>query len=187
MVPQRLTHLSHWQNGNNIADDNIKCNFANENWLVSIIKVTWGNQGTYCFGLSSATGVMETLFNFPWKLLKLCSSNLINISAWENLLAAILVTLGRGHTASKVVKILAYLHDKVRNQLYCSNGRVNWHGMKGSCVDRMLDPPCGLELWPHVWSWHLSFRYSCSNFKIQCLYFRKGWCEMKGLWIQNII
>ena len=94
---------------------------------------------------------------------------MIDISAWENLLA-ILVTLGRGHTASKVLKILAYLHDKVRNQLYCSNGGVNWHGMKGSCFDRTLDPPCGLKLWPHVWSWHWSFRYSCSYLRYSCCF-----------------
>ena len=50
MVPQRLTHVSHGQNGNKFADDNIKCNFANENWLVLIIKSPGVTRGLTVFG-----------------------------------------------------------------------------------------------------------------------------------------
>ena len=34
----------------------------------------------------------------------------------------------------------------------------DWHGMKGMWVDRMLDPPCDFELWPHPWPWPLIFK-----------------------------
>ena len=35
---------------------------------------------------------------------------------------------------------------------------LDWHGTKGIWVDRMLDPHCDFELWPHPWSWPLIFK-----------------------------
>ena len=34
----------------------------------------------------------------------------------------------------------------------------HWHGMKGMWVERMLDPRCDFELWPHPWPWPLIFK-----------------------------
>ena len=42
--------------------------------------------------------------------------------------------------------------------LYLRNGRADWHGTKGMWVDRMLDPHCVFELWPHPWPWPLIFK-----------------------------
>ena len=38
------------------------------------------------------------------------------------------------------------------------NGRAEWHGMKRMWVDRILDPHCDFELWPHPWPWPLIFK-----------------------------
>ena len=40
---------------------------------------------------------------------------------------------------------------KILKMLYLRNGRADWHGTKGMRVDRMLDPHCNIELWPHQW------------------------------------
>ena len=34
----------------------------------------------------------------------------------------------------------------------------DWHGTKGMCVDRMLDPHCDFKGWPHPWRWPLIFK-----------------------------
>ena len=39
--------------------------------------------------------------------------------------------------------------------LYLRNGRANWHRTKGMWINRMLDPHCDFELWPHPWPWPL--------------------------------
>ena len=46
---------------------------------------------------------------------------------------------------------------QIVKMLYLRNGRADWHGMKGMWVDRMLDPHCDFELWPHPWPWPLIF------------------------------
>ena len=38
---------------------------------------------------------------------------------------------------------------QILKMLYFRNGRANWLGTKGMWVDRMLDPHCDFELWPH--------------------------------------
>ena len=38
---------------------------------------------------------------------------------------------------------------QILKMLYFRNGRANWHGTKGMWVDRVLDPHCDFELWPH--------------------------------------
>ena len=35
---------------------------------------------------------------------------------------------------------------------YLRNGRVNWYGMKGTWVYKMLNPLCDLELWSWPWT-----------------------------------
>ena len=42
--------------------------------------------------------------------------------------------------------------------LYLRNGRADWHGTKGMWIDRMLDPHCDFELWPHPWPLTLDFQ-----------------------------
>ena len=47
---------------------------------------------------------------------------------------------------------------QILKKSYLSNGMPDWHGTKGMWVDRMLDPPCHFELWPHPWPWPLIFK-----------------------------
>ena len=47
---------------------------------------------------------------------------------------------------------------QILKMLYLRNGRADWHGTKGMWVDRMLDPHCDFELWPHPWPWPLIFK-----------------------------
>ena len=42
--------------------------------------------------------------------------------------------------------------------LYLRMGKADWQGTKGMWVDRMLDPHCDFELWPHPWPWPLMFK-----------------------------
>ena len=52
-----------------------------------------------------------------------------------------------------------------------SNGMPDWHGTKGMWVDRMLDPHCDFELWPHPWPWPLIFKvkfWKCQNSGMGC-------------------
>ena len=60
---------------------------------------------------------------------------------------------------------------QVLKMLYLRNGRVDWHGMKGMWVDRILDPHCDFELWPHPWPWPLIFKvklWKSSNSGMGC-------------------
>ena len=47
---------------------------------------------------------------------------------------------------------------QILKMLYLKNGRADWHGTKGMWVDRVLDPHCDFELWPHQWPWSLIFK-----------------------------
>ena len=47
---------------------------------------------------------------------------------------------------------------QILKMLYLRNGKADWHGMKGMWVDRMLDPHCDFELWPHPWPWPWIFK-----------------------------
>ena len=38
-------------------------------------------------------------------------------------------------------------------KLYLRNGRADWHGTKGICVNRMLDPCCDFQCSPLPWPW----------------------------------
>ena len=50
-----------------------------------------------------------------------------------------------------------YFQGQILKMLYLRNGRTDWHGAKGMWVDRMLDPHCDFELWPHPWPWPLIY------------------------------
>ena len=47
---------------------------------------------------------------------------------------------------------------QILKMLYLRNGGADWHGTKGMWVNRMLDPHCDFELWPHPWPWPLIFK-----------------------------
>ena len=47
---------------------------------------------------------------------------------------------------------------QILEMLYLRNGRADWHRAKGMWVNRMLDPHCDFELWPHPWPWPLIFK-----------------------------
>ena len=51
---------------------------------------------------------------------------------------------------------------QILRMLYLRNVKADWHGRKGMSVDRMWDPHCDFELWPHPWPWPLITR---SNFE----------------------
>ena len=46
---------------------------------------------------------------------------------------------------------------QIFKMLYLRNVRADCHGAKGMWVDRILDPHCDFELWPHP-SWPLIFK-----------------------------
>ena len=49
---------------------------------------------------------------------------------------------------------------KILKESYLSNGMADWHGTKGTWVDRMLDSHCDFKLWPHPWPWPwMALRY----------------------------
>ena len=63
---------------------------------------------------------------------------------------------------------------------YLRNGRADWHGSREIWIDRMLDPHCDFEHWPHPWPWPLIFKVKFSksrNFGMGCLIDMewKGW------------
>ena len=47
---------------------------------------------------------------------------------------------------------------QILKMLYLRNGRNEWHGTKGMCVDRMLHPLCDFQLWPQPWPWPWIFK-----------------------------
>ena len=60
---------------------------------------------------------------------------------------------------------------QILKMLYLRNGRADWHGTKGMWVDRMFDPHCDFELWPHPWPWPLIFTvkfWKCRNSAMGC-------------------
>ena len=75
---------------------------------------------------------------------------------------------------------------QILKMLYLKNGRADWHGTKGMWVDRMLDPHCDFELWPHPWTWPLIFKVKFWKCCISRMggpidMERKG-CESIGCW-----
>ena len=59
---------------------------------------------------------------------------------------------------------------QILKMLYLRNGRADWHRTKGMWIDRMLDPHCDFQLWPHSWRWPLIFKVK----------FRKS--RISGMW-----
>ena len=47
---------------------------------------------------------------------------------------------------------------QILKMLYLRNGRADWHGTKGIWDEKMLDPQCDFELWPHPWPWPWIFK-----------------------------
>ena len=52
---------------------------------------------------------------------------------------------------------------QILKKSYLRNGMADWHGMKGMCVDRMLDSHCDFKLWPHPWPWPWIFKVKYCN------------------------
>ena len=75
---------------------------------------------------------------------------------------------------------------QILKMLYLRNGKADWHRTKGMWVDRMLDPHCDFELWPHPWPWPWIFKdqfWKSHNSGMGCLIHmeRKG-CEWTECW-----
>ena len=70
---------------------------------------------------------------------------------------------------------------QILKMLYLRNGRGNWHGTKGMWVDKMLDPHCDFELWPHPWPWPLIFKVRF--WKSQLRNGMPNWHGIKGMWV----
>ena len=62
----------------------------------------------------------------------------------------------------------------------------DWHGTKGIWVDRMLDPHCDFELWPHPWPWPLVFKVKfwkgCNSGMGSTIDMEWKGCEPIGCW-----
>ena len=75
---------------------------------------------------------------------------------------------------------------QILKMLYLRNGRADWHGTKGMWVDRMLDPHCNYELWPHPWPWPLIFKvkiWKSHNSGMGCPIDM----EQKGMWVDRML
>ena len=44
-------------------------------------------------------------------------------------------------------------HGQILKKSYLRNVMAGWRGTKGMWVDKMLDPFCNLQGWPHPWPW----------------------------------
>ena len=90
---------------------------------------------------------------------RLCGTHIFETAGW-------IYTIQSSMELSRpvVVQHLGHLtltldfQGQILKMLYLRNGRAGWHGMKGMWVDRMLDPHCDFELWPHQWPWPLIFK-----------------------------
>ena len=68
---------------------------------------------------------------------------------------------------------------QIQKILYLSNGRADWHGMKGMWIDRMLHPLYDFQLWPQPWPWPWIFKVKFWKSRISGM----GWAidmEWKG-------
>ena len=54
-------------------------------------------------------------------------------------------------------------HGQILKKSYLRNGMVDWHGMKGMRIDKMVDPCCDFQLWPHPWPWPWIFKVKYWN------------------------
>ena len=75
---------------------------------------------------------------------------------------------------------------QILKMLYLRNGRADWHGTKGMWINRMLDPHCDFELWPHPWPWPLIFKvkfWKSHNSGMGCPIDM----ETKGMWVDRML
>ena len=52
---------------------------------------------------------------------------------------------------------------QISEKLYIRIGRIDWQWRKGIWVDRLLDPLCDFDFWPHPWSWTWILKVKFSN------------------------
>ena len=92
----------------------------------------------------------ENLSNLPQIGSRLCGSHIFGTAGWiytirsSMELSRPIVVQHQGH-----LTLTLDFQGQILKMLYFRNGRANWHGTKGMWVDRMLDPHCDFELWPH--------------------------------------
>ena len=74
--------------------------------------------------------------------------------------------------------------------LYLRNGRADWHRTKGMWIDRMLDPHCDFELWPHTWPWPFIFKvkfWKSHNSRMGCpIDMKRKGCELIGCYLHPL-
>ena len=84
---------------------------------------------------------------------------------WSSMeLSRLVVVKHRGH-----LTLTLEFQSQFLKMLYLRNGRADWHGTKCMWVDRMLDPHCDFELWPHPWLWSMTLT--------------PDWHGAKGMWV----
>ena len=79
---------------------------------------------------------------------------------------------------------------QILKMLYLRNGMADWHGTKRMWSDRMLDPHCNFELWPHPWPWPLIFKLDFQGKILKMLYLRNGradWHGTEGMWVDRML
>ena len=106
-----------------------------------------------------------TPFKVSWTCLNLWSCSTIVIcpfgpyglgiyTIWSSMELSIpVVVQNHGH-----LTLTLDFQGQILKMLYLRNGSANWHQMKKIWVDRMLDPHCDFELWPHPWPWPFIFK-----------------------------
>ena len=106
---------------------------------------------------------MASLFNFPRKLFNLFPIHMIDISACENFVVAMLVNLCQGHATSKVVKILSSAHHEIKTT----------HGITTKCCGNtcLVMPQNWLNFWGILWDCFAFF----------CLFFRWNFAKILAL------
>ena len=75
---------------------------------------------------------------------------------------------------------------QILKMLYIRNGRADWHGTKGVWIDRMLDPHCDFELWPHPWPWPIIFKGKLWKMR----YLKNGranWHGTRRMWVDTML
>ena len=71
--------------------------------------------------------------------------------------------------------------------LCLKNGRADWHGTKRMWVNRLLDPHCDFELWPHPWPWPFIFKVKFWKSHSWCLIeMEQIGCKLTECWTHDV-
>ena len=118
---------------------------------------------------------------------RFCGTHISETAGWIN-------TIPSSMELSRPVVVQQYghltltldFHGQILKMLYVRNEKADWHGTKRMWVDRILDPYCDFELWPHPWPWPLIFKvkfWKSRNSGMECPINM----EQKWMWVDGIL